>query len=63
MGALLLAETVSRYPTGSEKQLWRAGSKLQVMCESEGREAPGSRAAGTTTSHWGQQPCGAPALL
>ena len=42
MGALLLAGTLSRYPTLSEKQLWKVGSRPQVMCESVGGREPQS---------------------
>lgn len=39
MGALWLAGTEPRYPTGSALQLQRAGSQLQVMRENAGTEA------------------------
>ena len=39
MGALLLAGTVSRYPTWSEKQLWSVGSRPQAVGDS-GQRGP-----------------------
>lgn len=46
MGALWLAGTEPRYPTGSAVQLQRAGSQLQVMRENAGTEASQPRVCG-----------------